>query len=262
MHVAALQWKVAWLDREANYARVRALVTDAGVPAGSLIVLPEMFATGFSGDPEAVEPEPGPTLAFLQDLARATGCAVVGGRAVRRHRGRPENRATAVSASGQVRADYAKVHAFLGWEQAAFGEGRRVVTFREAGAEVAPFVCYDLRFPELFRQAVRREAEVLVVVANWPAARAAHWDALLRARAIENQAFVVGVNRTGADPNLAYPGRTQVLDPQGRILAEAGAEETVVRADLDLASLRAWRQAFPAIRDIKGWLVPSVEDGS
>jgi predicted amidohydrolase len=120
---------------------------------------------------------------------------------------------------------------------------------------VSPFICYDLRFPEAFRGAVRRGARAFVVIANWPAERHEHWDLLLRARAIENQAFVVGVNRCGSDPRHAYAGGSMIVDPQGGILARAGGEECVISADLDAASLMEYRERFPALGDMHGDLL-------
>jgi omega-amidase len=116
---------------------------------------------------------------------------------------------------------------------------------------VAPFICYDLRFPEAFRVATRRGAQVLAVIANWPAAREGHWMTLLRARAIENQTFVIGVNRCGTDPNHTYSGRSQIIDPRGEILADAGSTEGLIHGRLDLQLLTAYRNEFPALRDMR-----------
>ena len=116
--------------------------------------------------------------------------------------------------------------------------------------KVVPFICYDLRFPEIFRTAVRQGAEMFVVIANWPNRREMHWVRLLEARAIENLAYVVGVNRTGKDPKLVYSGRTMIIDPHGTILVEAGDLEGVIAADIDPAAVRNWRRDFPALRDM------------
>lgn len=263
MHIAAVQWDLAWEDREANFDRAWTLVSGSLPPPGSMVVLPEMFSTGFSPHTEKVaELADGPTLGFLRTLAKATKSAVLGGRCVGSPRGKTENRATAVAVDGHILCDYSKIHPFIGWEQAATTSGRRISTFSHGSAVCSACVCYDLRFPEVFRLAARRGAEVMVVLANWPTRRVEHWETLLRARAIENQAFVVGVNRTGSDPSQAYPGRSMVVDFQGRVVAEAGAEETVLHADLDLEGLRAWRKEFPVIKDMQAWLVPAVEDGA
>jgi omega-amidase len=111
-------------------------------------------------------------------------------------------------------------------------------------------VCYDVRFPELFRLPAVRGAELLCVIANWPAARESHWMALLKARAIENQAYVAAVNRCGPDPNAEYSGRSQIISAWGDVLEDAGNGETVIRAELDLARLREYRAKFPALSDV------------
>ena len=110
-------------------------------------------------------------------------------------------------------------------------------------------VCYDLRFPEVAREAVALGAEMLVCIASWPIARVDHWVTLLRARAIENQAWVVGVNRCGKDPQFTYPGRSMVVDPQGVVVADAADREGVLSVDCDAEVVRGWREVFPALRD-------------
>jgi predicted amidohydrolase len=125
---------------------------------------------------------------------------------------------------------------------------------------VAPFICYDLRFPELFRAALDHGADLMVVIANWPIARVDHWTTLLKARAIENQCYVLGVNRCGHDPSFIYPGKSAVFDPQGRCLAEAGAAAEIISATLDANLVRDWRRAFPALRDRRNDLLPAQPD--
>ncbi len=109
-------------------------------------------------------------------------------------------------------------------------------------------ICYDLRFPELFRST--RAPEVMAVIANWPIIRGSHWLTLLQARAIENQAYVVAVNRCGADPLSEYPGRSQIIDPHGNVVADAMEVEGLIRAELGLDRLREYRQKFPALKDM------------
>jgi len=112
-------------------------------------------------------------------------------------------------------------------------------------------ICYDLRFPELFRMGVLQGAQLIALGANWPDARHTHWRALLIARAIENQAFVLGVNRTGTDPHLSYAGGTIAIDPRGTILGELGHGEGVLSIDIDPKVVTDWRATFPALRDIR-----------
>ena len=259
MDVALVQPDVAWEDREANFARVRSLLAASPPPEGALVVLPELFAVGFSMNVEAIHDGPDrPTEGFLAELADRYGACVLGGQVTRGEDGRGLNQAVAMAPGRTEVGRYCKIHPFsYAGETNHYAPGERVGTFVWGEATVAPFICYDLRFPEVYRLAVVRGAAVLVTIANFPTARVDHWIHLLVARAIENQAYVVGVNRVGSDPNVDYPGRSLVVDPQGLILADAGPEETVLHARLDLDALRAYRRRFPALADMRFGL----EDG-
>jgi predicted amidohydrolase len=264
MFIYGLQLDIAWEDKAANYEKVRRLVERARPERGSLLVLPEMFATGFSMNVATIgEPEHGPTAAFLQDLARQHGLYVVGGFTVKQPGGRGLNQAIAIDPDGNEVARYSKVHPFsMGKEGQHYDGGRDPVLFDWAGIKVCPVICYDLRFPELFRAATRRGAEMFLVIANFPAAREAHWTTLLAARAIENQAYVLGVNRAGKDPWLAYPGRSMLVDPTGNAVADAGRDEGAVSAPVDRHAIDAWRSDFPVLTDMKDHLFPEPEPGA
>jgi predicted amidohydrolase len=154
--------------------------------------------------------------------------------------------------TGKEIARYCKQQPFtLGGERDHFVAGSKSVTAICGEFSLTPFICYDLRFPELFRPAIADGTQVIAVIANWPQSRIAHWTALLRARAIENQAYVVGVNRCGNDPRLAYPGCSIIVDPQGNPLVEADEREQVVIADLNLKDLVDYRRKFPALADMR-----------
>ena len=253
MRVACLQMDVAWEDRASNHAGARALLRDADLPPGSLAVLPEMFATGFSMDAgRAAEAPGGETERFLAEAARERGIVLLAGVASRGADGRARNEAVAVSPEGAVLARYAKLHPFSpAGEDRHYVAGDGISLFPWGGFAVAPFLCYDLRFPEAFRAAARRGATLLAVLASWPVDRIDHWFTLLMARAIENQAYVVGVNRCGRSPEHVYPGRSLIIDPLGRVLEAAGYREGVISADLDPAVVSDWRREFPAIEDMR-----------
>ena len=162
------------------------------------------------------------------------------------------NEAVCIAPSGRRVASYAKVHLFSpGDESRHYAPGAEITLFRWGKMKVAVFICYDLRFPEIFRMAVQRGANVLVVIANWPGKRHSHWTALLRARAIENQAYAIGVNRCGSDPQLDYHGGSLIVNPWGETVAEAGRGETLISAKLDLTALNRIRFDFPVLRDIR-----------
>ncbi len=253
MLVACCQLDIAWEDKRKNHARVSALLDAAPLPPGSLLVLPEMFSTGFSMNVERIREEPEhETERFLAGLARERGLTVVAGVVTEDASGRGRNEALAIGPDGREIARYCKLHPFTyGGESQHFASGQAVVTFDWAGASVAPFVCYDLRFPEGFRAAVRKGARLFAVIANWPQERESHWLTLLRARAIENQAYVAGVNRCGQDPRLRYSGRSLIVDPRGEVMADAGGQEGLIRAQVDLEAQDAYRRAFPALDDMR-----------
>ena len=248
--VAAIQMDLAWEDRAENFRRASRWASLAAEGGAQLVVLPEMFATGFSMNPGVVaEPVDGPTPTFLRSLAVDLGVAVVGGYVREMGPGFAVNVALTVDRDGATLAEYHKVHlaSLLGEHEAhAAGDGPRPFTLDGAG--MACFVCYDLRFPELFRL-VAEDAAVVIVIASWPDARQSHWDALLPARAIENQMFVVGVNRVGSGGGLDFAGGTTIVDPLGRVLAAGGDEEGVVSAVLDLEQVAEVRRQLPFLRD-------------
>jgi omega-amidase len=251
MRVHLVQYDIAWEDPAANRAKVAALVERAAPAAGDMIVLPETAFTGFSLDPSRTLPDAPEAEAFLAELARAWGCTVVGGLVACDARGRPSNQSLAFSPAGDLLARYVKIKPFtLGGERKVHVPGERTVRFDWQGLSVAPLVCYDLRFPELFREATRAGAEMFVVIASWPARRYHHWLTLLEARAIENLAFVVGVNRCGTDPGFSYVGRSVVVSPHGHVVADAGERERVVTAAIDAEEIRGWRREFPALLDM------------
>ena len=254
MRIFCIQMDIAWEDKAANHAKVTAMVDKAAPPPGSLVVLPEMFATGFSMDVGAAsDTSTGETQQFLSELARQRQLFLMGGAVTTGAEGRGRNRCFVYGPDGQEMSTYANLHPFSpGGESRHYMPGDDLVSFRWGGFEVAPFICYDLRFPEIFRTAARRGATLLVVIANWPTPREVHWTTLIRARAIENQAYVVGVNRVGKDPSLSYSGRSMIVAPDGEILAEAGAVEEVIHADIELENVSAYRARLPFLEDMRG----------
>ncbi len=252
MHIVACQFDIAWEDKARNRELVLGTLARQTIPAGSLIVLPEMFESGFTMDVQAACDTDGSSLLFLRELARSYQSTLLAGVVAKEAEGMGLNQAVVVGPEGQEVTRYTKMHPFsIAGEAEHYSAGDAVTVFDCQGFRVAPLICYDLRFPERFREAVRPGAQVLVVIANWPSARAAHWSTLLAARAIENQAYVIGVNRVGSDPNHSYPGLSAVIDPHGHIIAEADDYPAVLHADLDLDALQAYRREFPVLGDMR-----------
>jgi predicted amidohydrolase len=258
MTICCCQLDIAWENKPANHAKVTDLLTQASSPQGSLVLLPEMFATGFSmGISEITDSHTRETQSFLAQLAARQGIYLLAGIVSSAPDGRGYNEAVLFSPDGRESTRYRKIHPFsFGRESQYYTGGQQIVTFPWAGFTVCPFVCYDLRFPEIFRCAVRRGVNLFAIIANWPASREHHWLTLLQARAIENQAYVAAVNRCGNDPTLTYAGRSVIIDPRGRIIADAGNAQGTIRAALDLESLQNYRAEFPALQDIHGQFLP------
>lgn len=263
MRAHLVQFDIAWEDPAENHRRVDALLAGARIDAGDLILLPEMFDTGFSLNVERTADTSGRSAAYLAALARRSGAVVQGGVTAVGPDGRGRNRALVYDGAGREIARYDKVHPFsFGREPERFAGGDRAATYGW-GAEgartlVAPIICYDLRFPELFRAGLLLGAEAFAIGANWPSARVHHWRTLLAARAIENQAVVLGVNRCGADPFLEYPGASAAIGPRGETLGAAGSDQEVLGVEVDPEAIRAWRREFPAWHDGRPGLLPSL----
>ncbi len=252
MQVVAVQLNMVWQDKSANHRRVLRLLDAADFDRGALIVLPEMFETGFSMDVQATaqtEARQGET--FLRELAAKYDAAVMGGVAGEIVNQMSSNQAVAFAPDGTELVRYQKMKPFsLTGEEKHYAAGAESKVFSWQDVQIAPFICYDLRFPEIFRDAVRKGAELITLIACWPAVRSEHWVRLLQARAIENLAAVVGVNRCGAEPGLTFDGRSAAFDHMGKPLFEASDEEQVIVQDIDIESARRWRDKFPALRDM------------
>ena len=247
LKLALLQTSLVWQDPLANRAAFEPLLEQArGV---DLVVLPEMFTTGFSmQSAELAEPEGGPSSQWLLEQARLIGAVVAGSLIVQAADGTYRNRFLWAQPDGSL-AWYDKRHLFrMAGEHKYFAAGEEQLLLELNGWRIRPLVCYDLRFPVWSRDA--GGTDLLLYTANWPAARRQHWNRLLPARAIENLCYVAAVNRIGEDgKGHAYSGDTQVLDFQGEILLSAGARAGMFRATLSAEALASYRERFPAHLD-------------
>ena len=242
VRVALCELDTAWQDAALNRRRIDALLDGAEREQAQVAVLPELAFSGFTMTPVA-DPEAEP---FLQEQAQRRKLALVAG-LVGARGGRFTNDALVVDRDGAVVARYSKLHPFsFAGEHEHYRAGDELPLFELAGFRAAALVCYDLRFPEVFREAALRGANLFFVIANWPDKRSDHWCTLLSARAIENQAYVVAVNRIGSDPHEAYAGASRVIDPLGEVLLEGPGT-----AELDPGRPGRLRERFPALRDVR-----------
>lgn len=255
LRVSLVQGDTRWHDPAANRAYYGELIAELGGKT-DLVVLPETFTSGFSNEALArAEGMDGPTVAWLRERATALD-AVVAGSLQCRAEGGVVNRLVWAAPDGSVQ-HYDKRHLFrMAGEHERYQAGRSLITPTVRGWRVRPLVCYDLRFPVFIRQGSAAAAEddfdydLVVFVANWPAARRHAWRTLLMARAIENLACAVGVNRVGTDGNgLAYSGDSAAVDAVGQRLLELGPAAQVATVTLAAEALQAHRQRFPAHRD-------------
>lgn len=247
LDIAMVQAELRWGDTAANLAHLGALMDRS--PGADLYLLPETFATGFLGDGDT-KPEnmAGPSVTWMIDQAVARQAAVAGSLALLDASGKRRNRFLFVTDKG-VLARYDKRHLFgFGGEDERYSAGQTPCTFDWRGWKIDLQVCYDLRFPVWCHNS--RGFDLQLYVANWPAPRVAAWQALLKARAIENQSYVIGINCTGRGGNkIDYPGCSSAWSGMGECLAELDGDEQVKRVVLDLEALHAMRKRFPFLRD-------------
>jgi len=257
---ALVQHDVFFEDARATCGHLAPLVKAAAAEGAQLIVLTEMFATGFSMAAEKVAeiPAEGVGSRFLFEMAAGTGSAVCGSLPVKvAGARRPVNRFVCAFPDGRA-VSYEKVHPFsLAGEDAQYEAGSSVVTFAWEGLAISPFICYDLRFTEAF-WAVAPKTHCYLVVANWPAPRQEHFRALVMARAIENQAYVLATNRVGSGGGVDYAGGSLAVGPFGEVLAEAGESEETVLVDLAGERVEEVRAAFPFLADRRAFSVVSA----
>lgn len=253
MRVAALQSDIVWEDREANFARLRPWIEKAAATGARLLALPETYSVGFSMATEKIaEPWHGPSVSFLQEEARRHGLWLAGSvPELPENAGsgaKPANTLVLAAPDGALHR-YRKIHPFTyAGENESYQAGEQHLTVDLEGLRLTLFVCYDLRFANEF-WATARETDAYLVIANWPEARRLHWQQLLIARAIENQAYVIGVNRVGIGNKLTYAGDSRIVDPRGEILTAAARKETLLLADLDPEEVAATRREFPFMQD-------------
>ena len=252
LRVALAEYDTGWHQPDASLERAAVCVRRAASTGARLVVLPEMCTTGFTMEPEHwSEPLSGSSVERLSTMAAAHDVWLMAGVAVRSAEGFL-NVAAVFDPEGSLVGTYAKQRLFTyAGEDQHYSAGIAPAAIDIDGVRVSPFICYDLRFPELFR-AVAPSSDLMVVIANWPAARRPHWDALLPARAIENLAYVVGVNRTGFANGIQYDGGSVAYDPWGEPAAQRLAVAAPSVVDVSAAHVASVRAKYPFLNDLAG----------
>lgn len=246
MKISLVQTSLAWEGHEANRQHFSQLINTIGQT--DLIVLPEMFTTGFTMNPEAVaEAMDGESVQWMKNVAVERNCAVTGSLVIKEG-DNYYNRLLFVFPDGKIET-YDKRHLFaMAGEGEVYTKGKKRLIVEYKGWRICPFVCYDLRFPVFARNT--EEIDLLIYVASWPVPRILAWDTLLRARAIENMCYVAGVNRTGRDDNgHQYPGHSQAFDCLGATIIEPSDKDGVFTVTLNKEAMLETRKKFPFLKD-------------
>ena len=256
LRVSLVQTDLVWENPSANCAQLEEKLAALG-GSTDVVVLPEMFATGFSMSETGAEIGKGPALQWMQVQANRLGALVIGSLKVKQQNSF-YNRLYAVHPDGSY-SSYDKRHLFrMGGEHEFYQSGDQQVIVSYKGWNIALFICYDLRFPVWSRN-VSMAYDVAIYVANWPTPRANAWRTLLQARAIENLAFVVGVNRVGTDANeLVYSGDSLLVDFKGDLLLDLKSADQILTSELSLESLAEFRAKFPAHLDADSFSLSSL----
>ncbi len=254
--ITIIQPQIAWEDKAANLEHYAELIGDAK-GRKEIVVLPEMFSTGFSMSPERLaESMDGESVAWMRETAKANRIILTGSLIIEEE-GCYYNRLIWMQPDGTF-SHYDKRHLFgYASEDSHYIPGGRKLITQVKGWRICPLVCYDLRFPVWSRYTAGCEYDVLLYVANWPLRRVLAWKTLLQARAIENQAYCIGVNRVGEDGNgHLYPGASTVFDPLGAPLWQGTNEEAVQTIELSWKALEETRSQLPFLKDADRFILP------
>jgi len=248
--VAVVQHDIVWEDKAANFARLAPMVEAAAATGARIVALTETFSTGFSMRTDVTaEPEGGPSSQFLVAQAAAHGVWVCGSCPEVATPGEPPFNTLVLAGPDGTVHRYRKVHRFgYGGEEGPFSAGDERVAVTIEGLRVGLYVCYDLRFADDWWE-VATETDLYLCVANWPSPRRHHWRTLLAARAIENQAYVVGANRVGSGGGNDYSGDSAIVDPLGEVLASGAGTEALLVAEVDAARVAQVRADLPFLAD-------------
>lgn len=250
MRIGLAQYSPVWEDKEANEKKLLTLTTS--IEDVDLFIFPEMTLTGFTMQSELVgEGIQGDSFRFFSDLAKTKNCNVIAG-VVEKTKNRYYNSLIHILPNGKLTKLYRKVYPFsYSGENEHYNAGAHPAMSKIRKWKIGLSICYDLRFPELYRKYGKRRAHLIINIANWPDTRIEHWRTLLKARAIENQCYVAGVNRVGDDPKLHYIGYSSVFDPMGKEIVSVENKEEVIVTDIDKNYVNEVREKFPFLDDMR-----------
>lgn len=254
MKIGLVQSDIEWESKKANFRKAEEFVEMASNEQCDLVVFPEMFSTGFSMNIAAIaEDDDGETASVLSKMAKLYDINLIAGYAAKRaDEAKGRNIAVVYNRRGELIARYVKMHPFsFAKEDQYYTAGDSIVTFDIEGMSSSIFICYDLRFPEVFRS-VAPKVQAIFVIANWPSTRIEHWKTLLRARSIENQCLVIGVNRTGKDAHgITYAGASRIFSPSGNEICSGNETDIFLVCEIDPNEVVETRVKFPFLKDMR-----------
>ncbi|RPI69860.1 MAG: carbon-nitrogen family hydrolase [Ignavibacteriales bacterium] len=251
MKIILFQYNPSWEDKQANEQKILSLL-EKHKPEGDLLIFPEMTLTGFSMKPEKLaEKREGDSFLFFSEIAKKYYIDIFAG-LIEKDGNEFFNTLLHINSSGVLIKSYRKIHPFSFSEEDKYYSGGEIPIITNINNwKIGLSICYDLRFPELFRQYAKGKVDLIVNIANWPVSRIEHWRTLLKARAIENQCYIAGVNRVGDDPKLNYNGFTSLFDPMGKEIISVENEEKLISADLEKNKIDEVRTKLPFLNDIR-----------
>jgi predicted amidohydrolase len=250
MKIALLQYNPEWENKEANKKKILSMIKD--IEGVELFIFPEMTLTGFTmKSNEMSETIHSDSYLFFSSIAREKSSNIFAG-IVERRNNKNYNTLIHIKPDGKLLKLYRKIHPFsYSSENKHYHAGSKPAITKIRKWNVGLTICYDLRFPELFRKYGKKRTQLIVNIANWPDTRIEHWRSLLKSRAIENQCYIAGVNRVGDDPKLHYTGFSSVFDPMGKEIITFENEEKVIVVDINKNYVKEVRERFPFLDDIK-----------
>lgn len=242
------QIDIDWEDSSKNMKKVEELVNKASKNKVELILFPEMVLTGFTMDINKLLLSEEQIISWIKQVAINNNINIGLGFAIKVDK-KGKNKYVIVSKEGETLTIYTKIHPFsYSGEDEKYYSGNEICSCKIKEFRITPFICYDLRFPEIF-QIASKEAQIITVAASWPKSREEHWVTLLKARAIENQCYIIGINRVGLGDDLQYNGLSMFVSPSGEVLNEISSEEILIICDLELEMIREVKDRFDIKKD-------------
>ena len=250
LKIGLVQYSPVWEDKSESIKKLESLLS--GGEEFNLLIFPEMTLTGFTmKSKDFAEELEGESFLYFSLLAKEKKCAVIYG-VIEKGKKKNFNTLVHLNNQGKIISTYRKIHPFTySKENIFYGKGKETVITKVKGIKIGLSICYDLRFPELYRFYAKEKVHLIIDIANWPDTRIEHWRALLKARSIENQCYVAGVNRVGDDPKLHYNGFSSLFDPMGKEIVAVENDEKIITAEIDKSYVDQIRKKLPFLDDMR-----------